>query len=99
MTSIVVPASDPKASEVFFLVNNMQAEPVYVDELLRNLVPGAPLLLLWGEADPWIVPSRVRSGGNPAQTQQEGLDLTVSATSFLSSACYTMFFHPPSALL
>ena len=69
MTSIEVPASDPKASEVFFLVNNMQAEPVYVDELLRNLAPGAPLLLLWGEADPWIVPSRVRSGESSTLAQ------------------------------
>ena len=86
VTSIVVPASDPKASEVFFLVNNLQSggQPVYVDELIERLPQGSPLMLLWGENDPWIVPERVRlrnvrprgefsnDGGQPASGNQPG---------------------------
>ena len=55
----MIPATDPKASEVFFLINNMQADPIYVDDLVARLPLSFPMLLLWGEDDPWIVPERV----------------------------------------
>ncbi|GAX81269.1 hypothetical protein CEUSTIGMA_g8701.t1 [Chlamydomonas eustigma] len=55
--SIVVPAMDPAASEVFFRVSDMRGEPVYVDDLLAA-IQGMPLLLLWGDSDPWMVPDR-----------------------------------------
>lgn len=63
MQSIVMPAQDPQASEVFYLVNNMTGPPVTVNALLEQISGRAakmPLLLLWGDLDPWIVPARVR---------------------------------------
>jgi hypothetical protein len=36
----------------------MRGEPVYVDDLLEA-INGMPLLLLWGDSDPWMVPDRV----------------------------------------
>ncbi|MEW5306452.1 MAG: hypothetical protein WDW36_008915 [Sanguina aurantia] len=56
VASIVNPALDPQASEVFFLVNNSTKPPVTVNTLLSKL--RVPLLLLWGDLDPWIVPER-----------------------------------------
>jgi pimeloyl-ACP methyl ester carboxylesterase len=59
--SIEVPAQDPDAFNVFFRVNNRSEEtvPMYVDDLLEPLAArSAPLLLLWGAADPWVVPAR-----------------------------------------
>lgn len=54
--SIVFPAQDPNAAEVFYRVikKNGQGPEVYVDDLLSQL--RVPLLLLWGEKDPWIRP-------------------------------------------
>lgn len=59
--SIEVPAQDPDAFNVFWRVNSMSGdkEPAYVDDLLAPLAArSTPLLLLWGAADPWVVPAR-----------------------------------------
>ncbi|GLC33646.1 hypothetical protein PLESTB_000099400 [Pleodorina starrii] len=57
VTSIEAPARDPAASEVFFLVSHStRGPPRYVDGLLQQL--RVPLLLLWGDKDPWITPAR-----------------------------------------
>eukprot|EP00798_Chlamydomonas_sp_ICE-L_P014777 gene14777-20827_t len=53
--SIILPTNDPQASEVFFRINNFKGPPVTVNTLLSKLK--VPLLLLWGDKDPWIVPS------------------------------------------
>ena len=60
VTSIEVPALDPAAADVFFRVNNRTGNirPVYIDDLLSRL-DKLPLLLLWGDSDPWVVPARV----------------------------------------
>lgn len=62
VTSIVNPAKDPAASEVFFRVNSIQAlgKPrLTVNKLLGRMQQArTPLLLLWGDLDPWIVPAR-----------------------------------------
>lgn len=52
--SIQYPAQDPNAAEVFYRVikKNGNGPPTYVDDLLAHLK--MPLLLLWGEKDPWI---------------------------------------------
>ncbi|GFH07571.1 AB hydrolase-1 domain-containing protein [Haematococcus lacustris] len=55
--SIVQPALDPLAAEVFFRINHRTAPPVTLNRLLTRLQ--APLLLLWGMRDPWITPSKV----------------------------------------
>ena len=54
--SIVHPSRHPNAAEVFYRVikRNGNGPPVYVDDLLSSLE--VPLLLLWGEKDPWIRP-------------------------------------------
>lgn len=54
--SIRYPSLDPNASEVFYRVitKNGSGPSVYVDDLLDNL--DCPLLLCWGEYDPWIRP-------------------------------------------
>jgi hypothetical protein len=57
VTSILVPADDPNAGDVFFRLSDMQGPPSYVDDLLRDF--SAPVLLLWGDKDPWVVPARV----------------------------------------
>mmetsp|Transcript_28195 Transcript_28195/g.71897 ORF Transcript_28195/g.71897 Transcript_28195/m.71897 type:complete len:372 (-) Transcript_28195:235-1350(-) len=54
--SIVRPALDPAASEVFYRINHRTQPPVTVNKLLAGLQ--VPLLLLWGLKDPWITPSR-----------------------------------------
>jgi pimeloyl-ACP methyl ester carboxylesterase len=59
--SIVVPASDPSAAEVFYRINSSEATSVSVNALLKQLRGSRlPLLLLWGDLDPWITPKRVR---------------------------------------
>eukprot|EP00586_Coscinodiscus_wailesii_P012458 CAMPEP_0172508094 /NCGR_PEP_ID=MMETSP1066-20121228/209172_1 /TAXON_ID=671091 /ORGANISM="Coscinodiscus wailesii, Strain CCMP2513" /LENGTH=292 /DNA_ID=CAMNT_0013285921 /DNA_START=231 /DNA_END=1110 /DNA_ORIENTATION=+ len=55
--SIQVPSQDPNAAEVFYRVitKNGSGPSVYVDDLLQEL--DCPLLLCWGEEDPWIRPA------------------------------------------
>lgn len=55
--SIRFPAQDPNAAEVFYRVikKNGNGPPVFVDDLLQTVK--VPLLLLWGERDPWIRPA------------------------------------------
>jgi pimeloyl-ACP methyl ester carboxylesterase len=53
--SIRFPSLDPNAAEVFYRVitkNGNGPQKVYIDDLLENL--DCPLLLCWGEYDPWI---------------------------------------------
>jgi pimeloyl-ACP methyl ester carboxylesterase len=52
--SIRFPSLDPNAAEVFYRVisKNGNGPGVYIDDLLENLE--CPLLLCWGEKDPWI---------------------------------------------
>lgn len=57
--SIVQPALDPQASEVFFRINHRTKPPLTVNKLLSQL--HVPLLLLWGMRDPWIVPARAQA--------------------------------------
>ena len=54
--SIRFPSNDPNAAEVFFRVitKNTNGSGVYVDDVLEKL--DCPLLLCWGELDPWIRP-------------------------------------------
>jgi pimeloyl-ACP methyl ester carboxylesterase len=54
--SIRFPSLDPNAAEVFYRVitKNGSGPPVYVDDLLEQVE--APILLCWGEFDPWIRP-------------------------------------------
>jgi len=56
VSSIQFPAQDPNAAEVFYRViaRNGNGPPKTVDELLETLQ--VPLLLLWGQMDPWIRP-------------------------------------------
>eukprot|EP00877_Chromochloris_zofingiensis_P006106 jgi/Chrzof1/1749/Cz10g19170.t1_PPH1 len=57
--SIVVPASDPNASEVFYRINSFKGPSKTVNDLLKQLKDkDMPLLLLWGDLDPWITPKR-----------------------------------------
>ena len=56
--SIRFPSLDPNASEVFYRVitkNGNGPAKVYNDDLLEKL--DCPLLLCWGEYDPWIRPA------------------------------------------
>ena len=58
VASIEYPARDPNAAEVFYRIvsrnGNGPADPARsVDALLARLA--APLLLCWGERDPWVV--------------------------------------------
>ncbi|KAK7242851.1 abhydrolase [Aureococcus anophagefferens] len=58
VASIEYPARDPNAAEVFYRIvsrnGNGPADPARsVDALLAQLA--APLLLCWGERDPWVV--------------------------------------------
>ena len=55
--SIRVPSLDPNAAEVFYrvIVKNGSGPQAYVDDLLQRL--DCPLLLAWGEKDPWIQPA------------------------------------------
>jgi len=56
--SIRYPSLDPNAAEVFYRVitKNGSGPQVYVDDLLQDL-NGIPLMLCWGENDPWIRPA------------------------------------------
>lgn len=59
--SIVVPATDPAAAEVFYRINSSKQPSRTVNELLKQMRSSQlPLLLLWGDLDPWITPARVR---------------------------------------
>ena len=55
VASIQQPAQHPDAAEVFYRIvsRNGSGPPTYVDGLVDALE--VPLLLLWGEQDPWIV--------------------------------------------
>ena len=58
--SIRFPSLDPNATEVFYrLVKRLEDQPattvVYQDDLLERT--DCPILLCWGESDPWIVPA------------------------------------------
>ncbi len=46
------PSRDPGAADVFVALMRGGQKGRYVDELLRSLV--RPLLLIWGERDPWM---------------------------------------------
>ena len=52
--SIQTPALDPNAAEVFYRViaKNGSGPQAYVDDILQSL--SCPVLLCWGEQDPWI---------------------------------------------
>ena len=54
--SILKPADDPRASEVFFRVITSRGTPVnlLLDEMAKADIP---VFLLWGEGDPWCVPA------------------------------------------
>lgn len=56
--SIVQPATDPNAAEVFYRINsNSSTGPsLTVNDLLKKL--DIPVLLLWGGKDPWMTPAR-----------------------------------------
>ncbi|PNG99731.1 hypothetical protein TSOC_014486 [Tetrabaena socialis] len=77
VASIENPANDPAAPEVFYLVSNTVGPTVYVDSLLAQL--RVPLLLLWGDRDPWITPARVGGGGGGVAAAQRVMDLYPSA--------------------
>lgn len=53
--SILEPADDPNASDVFYRVITSRGTPINIllDEMEKN---GMPLFLLWGSEDPWCVP-------------------------------------------
>jgi len=53
--SIRYPSLDENASEVFYKVITKNNKGLYVEDLLQRL-DNVPLLLCWGEADPWIGP-------------------------------------------
>jgi pimeloyl-ACP methyl ester carboxylesterase len=57
VSSIYAPALDGSAAEVFYRViaKNGSGPNVFVDDVLREL--HCPVLLAWGESDPWIRPS------------------------------------------
>ncbi|XP_057530209.1 pheophytinase, chloroplastic isoform X1 [Amaranthus tricolor] len=57
--SITQPATDPKASEVYYRLMSrfMSNQRKYtLDSLLSQL--SCPLLLLWGDLDPWVGPTK-----------------------------------------
>lgn len=55
--SIQLPAQNPNAAEVFYrIISETSSKPkTFVDDLLEEL--DCPLLLCWGEDDPWIRPA------------------------------------------
>ncbi|CAM9670489.1 unnamed protein product [Chrysoparadoxa australica] len=59
--SIRAPAQDPNAPEVFYRVvsRNGSGPKTTVNTLLKDFE--SPLLLLWGEKDPWIGPNTASS--------------------------------------
>lgn len=56
--SILVPAEDPNAAEVFYrtVSGSVLDNRVPLDQVLKELK--VPLFLLWGDKDPWILPSK-----------------------------------------
>lgn len=54
--SIQYPSIDPNAAEVFYRVitKNGNGGSVFIDDLLLDGALECPLLLCWGEKDPWI---------------------------------------------
>jgi len=55
VSSILLPAQDPNAAEVFYRVITAAGTPV--NHLLDSLNK-MPVFLLWGSEDPWCVPAR-----------------------------------------
>lgn len=55
VASIVAPSIDPNAPAVFYKV--ISGQGVSVNRLLSQL-DAMPMLLLWGDNDPWIVPAK-----------------------------------------
>ena len=55
--SIRAPALDPNAAEVFYRVitKNGSGPMAFVDDIIKELE--CPVLLAWGEKDPWIRPA------------------------------------------
>jgi len=54
--SIQLPSLHPNAAEVFYrVITKTGSAPLYFDDLLVKLK--CPLLLCWGEKDPWILPA------------------------------------------
>ena len=55
--SIRAPAQDPNAAEVFYRVitKNGSGPQAFVDDIIKELE--CPILLAWGEKDPWIRPA------------------------------------------
>jgi len=53
--SILLPAQDPNAAEVFYRIITASGTPV---NRLLDQMKGMPLFLLWGSEDPWCVPAR-----------------------------------------
>lgn len=61
VNSIVVPAQDPQAGEVFYRINaKSKGQSITVNSYLEQIKGQSdlPLLLLWGDKDPWITPKR-----------------------------------------
>lgn len=60
--SILIPAGDPNAAEVFYRVITARGTPVnrLLDRIRQNNENGSMtrLFLLWGSRDPWCVPAR-----------------------------------------
>ena len=56
MDSILRPADDPQAGEVFYRVITSKGTPVnlLLDEMRKADIP---VFLLWGRGDPWCVPA------------------------------------------
>ncbi|CAM9611118.1 unnamed protein product [Ectocarpus sp. 12 AP-2014] len=70
--SIRVPSLDPNAPEVFRRVISRTGGPgLTVDELLEGFT--SPLLLLWGELDPWIRPAAADKIQARRENAHEGL--------------------------
>ncbi len=61
--SLCCAAFSAQASEVFYRINaKSKGQSVTVNSLLEQIKGQSdmPLLLLWGDKDPWITPKRVR---------------------------------------
>jgi pimeloyl-ACP methyl ester carboxylesterase len=88
LLSIQYPAQNPNAPEVFYRViaKNGNGPPVFIDDLLETLK--VPLLLLWGDKDPWIRP----------QVQDTGFQGGVSSCrviSMLQCIISLVQYYPP----
>lgn len=85
VASIEYPARDPNAPEVFFRIvtrGRGKVEPAnYVDALLEKLE--RPLLLCWGEDDPWVT----RSIGDRYEAVARGLGRDVQRVSIDAGHC------------